>query len=178
MRKTTIVRDNKIWYLTHQNMERMIPLTANNFARLFVGFQSRSIALSASNDDLVEGSAFSFTLMPNADGFVTLIDVYENGEVFIVAPNIPVKANKSIVVPDPSAADEMAAGLLTPGLQAKDLYLAVYSRDKADFISRMQRMGKQVEKDEDHYRFAELLDILDVYDFSSVIIRTRPKGNR
>lgn len=173
-----LIRDNKIWYLTHQNMERMLPLSANIFARLFVGFQARSIALTASNDDLVEGSAFSFTLRPNADGFVTLIDVYENGEVFIVAPNLPAKANKSIIFPDPSVADEMAAGLLTPGLQTKDLYLAVYSRDKADFFNRIQRMGKQVEKDEDHYKFAELLDILDGYDFSSVIIRTRPKGNR
>lgn len=66
-------------------------------------------------------------------------------------------------------------GLVTPGKETRDLYVAIYSKNKID-LSRIQQVGGKVEKDEEHFKFGELLDILGENEFSSVLIRTKPKS--
>lgn len=169
-----LVRKDKTWYLTHNRIEKLLPLTSDDVANLLIPYQSDKIMLTPSNTELREGAVFSFTVQARQDGFVTLFDVYENGEVFVVEPNQPVKANQKITIPDAKSENEMVAGLLTPGKPSTDLYVVVYSNNQGDFSS-LQRLGQQLAKDEDHFKFDELLRILDQHDFSATVVKTMPK---
>lgn len=168
-----VVRNNGIWYLTSDKV--VLPLTNREFDKLLNNSASDVMNFQPSGDVLMEGSVLTFTISAKQDGFVSLLDVYENGEVFIISPNQPIKANKKLALPDPAGVQELVCGLITPGKQASDLYVAVYSKNKID-LSRIQQVGKKVEKDEEHFKFDELLGILDENEFSSVLIRTKPKS--
>jgi len=115
-----LVRKDKTWYLTHNRIEKLLPLTSDDVANLLAPYQSDKVMLTPSNTELREGTAFTLTVQAIQDGFVTLFDVYENGEVFVVAPNQPVKANQKITIPDAKSESEMVAGLLAPGKPSTD----------------------------------------------------------
>jgi len=169
-----LVRRHKNWYLAHRKIEPLLPLTSDDVANLLVPYQSNKITLTPSNTELREGAVFSFTVQARQDGFVTLFNVYENGEVFIVEPNQRVKANQKITIPDPKSESEMVAGLLTPGKPSTDLYVVVYSDNEGDFSS-LKRLGQQLSRDEDHFKFDELLEIMVQHEFSATVVKTMPK---
>jgi hypothetical protein len=173
-----LLRDNKVWYLKHSKMEKILPLNDGEFNKLLAPCSSgKMVNISATKEELVEGTAFSLTVNAAQDGYVTVFNVYENGEVFTVEANRKIAANTSLTIPDPSAEDELVGGLLAPGKPSQDLYVAVYTPEKKSF-SRIQSLGKQLDKEEEHYKFAELLDYLDEYEFSVALVRTLPKKGR
>lgn len=169
-----IARKNKRWYLAYGQIE--IQMTDAEFERLFKNpYACDAITLKPSGEILTEGSVLSFSIAAKNEGYISLLNVYENGEVFVISSNQPIKANKKLAIPDPASDQELVCGLITPEKQASDLYVAVYSKNKLD-LSRIQQVGKKVEKDEEHFKFDELLNILDENEFSSVLIRTKPKS--
>lgn len=170
-------RRHGIWYLIHRRIKQLLPLTAADMANLIAPVKSNTISVTPSNTELREGTVFSFTVQSRQDGFVTLFDVYENGEVFVVEPNQKIKANQKIMIPDPKSESELVAGVLTPGKPSTDLYVAVYS-DNQGVFSSLQRLGQQIAKDEDHFKFDELLMLLDRYEFSATVVKTTPKPAR
>ncbi|MCK4312223.1 MAG: hypothetical protein KAW88_05760 [Candidatus Cloacimonetes bacterium] len=54
------------------------------------------------------------------------------------------------------------------------MYVALFDKEEIN-LSRIQTAGEKIEKEEWHYKFNEILEMMDEYEFSSVLIRTRPR---
>ena len=167
-----LIRNHGLWYLSYRYTQ--ISLGPHDLERLFVQHESEDIVLKASSSDLREGDRFTFFLTPSLDGFISLLNVYASGEVFVLESNRTVRKGKSFVFPDPSGETELVAGLWKKGQSTHDLYVALAGPQRID-LSRIQTASDDVLKEERHYKFDELLDLLDRHAFSSVIVRTRPR---
>lgn len=192
-----ILRKNNVWYMSYNklilpltndykklyfssNLEHLkkilIPSnTTTDFKRLFVSTSSDTVIIKPLQDEILEGSELNFIASAKRDGYISLIGVYENGEVFVVSANQQINPNKELIIPDPSNDHEIVSRLLTPRKLTSDLYIALYSKNIID-LSRIQQGGGKIEKDEEHFNFGELLNILDENEFSSVLISAKPKS--
>lgn len=168
----TIKRKNNLWYISYENI--MLPLSPVEFEKLFVSCESKEISIQPSKFILKEGDIFSFKVHSKREGFVTIINIYENGECFIIASNQSIKSNSPITFPDESADNELVAGLLSENQPTYDLYVALFDEEEIN-LSRIQTAGEKIEKEEWHYKFNEVLEMMNEYEFCTVLIRTRPK---
>lgn len=166
-----LIRNHGLWYMSYDKV--MLPLDSNDFEKLFISYGSEDISLIPLKKELVKGDVFSFTIRSKSDGFVSLLNVYESGEVFVITANRPIKMNHEIVVPDPQGDMELFAGLPFEGKPTYDLYIAFISNNRID-LSRIQQAEDNVEKDERHFKFDEVLNLIERNKFSTVLMRTRP----
>ena len=166
-----LTRNHGVWYISYDKV--MVPLNRKNFERLFISYESYGISLIPSKTELVAADIFSFAFQSSQSGFASLLNICEDGEVFIISANQPIKANKETTIPDPSGEMELFAGLPHEGRPTYDLYTLIISNNKID-LSRIQQAGNKVEKGARHFKFDEVLSLMDEYDFSTVLIRSRP----
>ena len=167
-----VARRHGLWHLDFD--EGTVALSPLDFEKLMVPCEAIAIALLSSKSRLVEGEAFSFRLQPNQDGYASLFNVYENGEVFVLLSNRPARERKEIVFPESSENKELFAGLAEPGRPAYDMYVAVLT-DKEISFTRFQEAGNKVERGEIHFKFDELLELMNRYPFATVLLRTKPR---
>ena len=166
-------RKNKLWYLAYENI--MLPLSPNEFEKLFISSNSDNISLELSKSSmLTEGDVFSFSAETKQDGYLSIINVYENGECFIIMDNQVTTSNNPVKFPDDSSDNELVAGLFNENKMTFDLYVALFDKNEIN-ISRIQTAGEQAESEERHYKFNEVLDIMNAYEFCTVLIRTKPR---
>ena len=166
-------RKNKMWYLTYENV--MLPLSPDEFEKLFISSNSDKISIILSKSSiLTEGDVFSFSVESKQNGYLSIINVYENGECFIITPNQSVTSNNPVRFPDESSDNKLVAGLFSENQPTYDLYLALFDKDKIN-LSRIQTAGEKIESEERHYKFNEVLEMMNEYEFCTVLIRTRPK---
>ncbi|MDP8314056.1 MAG: hypothetical protein RAP70_03170 [Candidatus Celaenobacter antarcticus] len=166
-------RKNKIWYLAYGNV--MLPLCPDEFEKLFISYESENISIIPSKSSvLTEGDVFSFSIESKKNGYLSIINVYEDGECFIITSNQPVMTNQLISIPDKSSDNELIAGLFTEKQPTYDLYVALFDNKEIN-LSRLQTAGSKIEKEEWHYKFNEVLEMMNEYEFCTVLIRTRPK---
>lgn len=167
-----LIRNHGLWYLSCDHT--MLALSARDFERLFVSYTSEDLFLGSTKTDLVEGDVFSLTLKPKRKGFLSLLNVYQNGMVSVLVANKPVESNEEVAFPDPSGDVELVAGLARDGGATFDLYVCLFSRRKID-VSRIQSAGSQVSRDETDFKFDEVLALMKKYTFCTEWIRTRPR---
>ena len=167
-----LLRNHGLWYLACEDV--MLPLGSAAFEKLYASCPSPSLSLVPSKTDLRKGDAFSVTLRPLRDGFVSLLNVYESGEVSVILANRSAQASEDILCPDPAANLELVAGLVREGEATFDLYVGFLSPEKVD-LGRIQQAGDQVSSGERHFKFDEVLGLMDNVEFCTVLIRTRPK---
>ncbi len=168
----SIERLNSVWNIAYKGTLQPI---RQDFEKLLARVQSSGmIELYASEENPIEGQVISFTVVSRRIGYVSLFNVYENGEAFVIAANQVVEAQMPVVIPDPKSGNELIAGLLIAGKPSIDLFVAVYSETRLD-CSKIQHLGKTIEKEEEHYKFSDLLDMMGSYEFSTILIRTTPK---
>lgn len=166
-------RKNKLWYLAYENV--MLPLSPDEFEKLFISSNSDQISLILSKSSiLTEGDVFSFSVESKQNGYLSIINVYENGECFIITSNQSVTSNSPIRFPDESSDNELVAGLFTENQPTFDLYIALFDEEEIN-LSRIQTAGEIIESEERHYKFNEVLEMMNEYEFCTVLIRTRPQ---
>jgi hypothetical protein len=166
-------RKNKMWYLAYENV--MLPLSPDEFEQLFISSNSDKISLTLSKSSmLTESDVFSFSVESKQDGYLSIINVYENGECFIITSNQPVTSNNPVRFPDDSSDNELIAGLLIKNQATYDLYVALFDENEIN-LSRIQAAGEIAESEERHYKFNEVLEMMNEYEFCTVLIRTRPQ---
>jgi len=153
----------------------MLPLCPDEFEKLFISYESENISIIPSKSSvLTEGDVFSFSIESKKNGYLSIINVYEDGECFIITSNQPVMTNQLISIPDKSSDNELIAGLFTEKQPTYDLYVALFDNKEIN-LSRLQTAGSKIEKEEWHYKFNEVLEMMNEYEFCTVLIRTRPK---
>lgn len=166
-----LVRKSGLWHMAYQNV--MQPLTSFDFEKLYTGYHGKDVEITSSNTLFTEGNTFAFKIKSKRNGYLSLFNVYEDGQVFTLLRNKSVTANKRITFPPTSSDQELVAGLLRPKMATFELYIAVFSERKLE-LSRFQQAGTELVQGEFHYKFAELMDILDKHDFSASMIRIKP----
>jgi hypothetical protein len=166
-------RKNKMWYLAYENV--MLPLSPDEFEQLFISSNSAKISIIPSKSSiLTEGDVFSFAVESKQNGYLSIINVYENGECFIIASNQHVTSNIPVRFPDDYSDNELVAGLFSENQVTYDLYVALFDKDEIN-LSRFQTAGEKKESEERHYKFSEVLELVNKYEFCTSLIRIRPK---
>ncbi len=165
-------RGNGIWYLTYQGAS--FPLKPNELEKLFVGFKGKDLDLRVSKTELVEGDVFSFEIIPKQNGYVSLLNVCEDGKVFVLAENKEGKTGKKILFPGPSDPNELFAGINIKGKATYDLIVGIVSDSRIN-LNRVQNAKTDLPKEEIHYKFDEVVDLMDNHSFNTILIRTIPR---
>ncbi len=169
-----LLRSGGRWWLYYAAVTH--PLSNLDIGQLLTTIESETLSLESSNPNpLLEGTVFSLRLEANRPGYYSLVNVYENGEVFVMESNRQVNTGESWSFPDPQATFELMAGLLVPGKGTHDMYMLVYSPDKLPLTSYPQ-MGLSVYNEEYYYKFAELIELLNRpgLEFASIVVHTLP----
>lgn len=171
----SLIRSNKRWWLSYKEVS--YPLGTLDVHQLFTAINSDQITLKCSlTSPQPENSRFSLAVTGAYDGYYTLVNVYENGEVFVLEGNHYLKADERWTYPDPRAEYELISGLIVPGKGTHDLYAAIYCPSPID-LSAFGETGAELQTAEYHYKFGELIDLLGRKDiaFETMVTHTVPR---
>jgi len=161
-------KDNN-WHLKSE--DAVVALDEKNFLKLFKTVQNSNLILTISKSPLFENDLFYFKVKSTQDGFITLFDVYENGESVILFKNIKVNKNKTIIIPSKNAKFDLIAGVLE-GNKSYDLFVVVFSKTKKVY-DEFSLADEEFSKD--NKNFAELLMVMDKNVFSSIKVLTKKR---
>ena len=128
--------------------------------------------MKSSKRVLYDGDSFYFTFKTKKSGYVTFIDVYENGIVTLLQESTPIK--NTLQIPSKKSDNYFEAGLVEEGQNTHDLYIAIYSEETLD-MSRFNYASEELAESEVAYKFDELIEFLKGYEYSSVLLRTKIK---
>lgn len=166
-----VIRKSGNWYLRYK--DKIALLNSSDFEKLFINYPSNYISLSSSKTELIEGDVFSFTINSSIDGYLSLLNVCETGEVYIIENNRRIRAGEKVTIPDQSGDMELFAAVLQNGKPTYDLYLALNSPKKIN-LGRISHANDTLDQWEKNHKFEEIIDLLDKHEFCSIIIPTKP----
>jgi len=166
-----LLRNNETWYLVHQNTKEELP--AKYFEKLYKSVPNVNINLKSSKNQLRDGDEFHLSLRLQESGYISLFDVYEDGTVSVLLPNLKVQKNKLINIPDKDDESFFVASLMKQGKPTFDLYVTIYSKNKID-ISRFQQVNEDLTTGESNKKFDELVGMLNQHEFTTMLLRTLP----
>ncbi|HIC42765.1 MAG TPA: hypothetical protein EYO73_00260 [Sulfurimonas sp.] len=163
-------RRNKAWYLSYK--EYLFLLNDREFEELYIAVANDILEFKASKMVLRDGDRFYFTLSSKEEGYVTLLNVYENGMVTLLQASIPIK--QPIQVPAKNSTNYFEAGLIKENENTYDLYLAIFTKQALD-MSRFEYAHEELSQSELAHKFNELINIISKYEYSSILLRTKVK---
>jgi hypothetical protein len=161
---------NNAWYLTYKTIAEK--LTPRAFGTFFINIKNANISISSPKHDLKEGEGFYININSHKDGYVSILDIYENGRVGVLLNNRKIKAKSHFTYPDLTSGKEFVASLLTPSTSTKDLYIAIYSKNRLN-LSMFETQSANTVTDKE-YRFNEVVKLLSTYDYATLVLRMRP----
>ncbi len=163
-------RKNAAWYLKYK--EYPFLLTDNEFEELYVTATNSNFEFKSNKSVLHDGDTFYFTFNSKEDGYITLLDVYESGIVTLLQPSLPIR--KTLQIPSKESANNFEAGVIKKGEDTFDLYVAIFTKEPLD-MSRFEYADEELSANEMAYKFDELMAIMNMYEYSSLLLRTRAK---
>ena len=98
--------------------------------------------------------------------------MYENGIVTLLRPSTPIK--NSLQIPSKESSDYFEAGTIHEGEDTYDLYVAIFT-DKPIDMSRFEYANEALASSEAAYKFDELMALINNYQYSSLLLRTKTK---
>lgn len=169
-----LIRANQRWWLSYRDIS--YPIGTLDILQLLTSVSSDQIMLKCSVPSTIEEHRkFSMSITGSFDGYYSLVNVYENGEVFILEDNHYSKADEKWIFPDPRAEFELISGLIIPGKDTQDMYVAIYSPNLHD-LSAFAQTTSTLQTSEYHFKFGELIDFLGRKDiaFATMVLHTKP----
>lgn len=172
-----LLRNNGLWYLAQGAVSQV--LSPWDFERLYTSVNSLKVFLTASKPKIKAGEAFHLNYRVSQDGYISLFNVYADGIVTLHMNNKPVRAGESYRYPDNLVSGgagqiELQAGLLQPGQETRDLYVAVLTNKPAN-NGRYIPAGDTAQTGERHYQFGELLGAMSSMPFGSTVVWIQPR---
>lgn len=164
-----LARKNEAWYLKYK--EHLFLLNESEFEELYFTNKNSNFQFALNKKVLTDGDSFYFKVNSKSKGYITLLDVYENGIVTVIQASEPLK--KTLQIPSKDSKNYFEAGLVKDGVSTYDLYVAIFTKEPLD-TSRFEYANEELAKSELAYKFDELLSILNGYEYSSILIRTIP----
>lgn len=163
-------RRNSAWYLTYK--EDMFLLSASEFEEFYVSKKSQKYGSSPSENVLRDGDSFHFTFSSDEPIYVTLLDVYESGIVTLIQASTQIDGD--LQVPSKESENYFEAGLLEDGKDTYDLYVAIFTKEPLD-MTRYEYATQELESSELAYKFDELINSINMYEYSTILLRTKTK---
>jgi len=163
-------RANGAWYLRYKK-DRFL-LSDEEFEELYLDVFSSKFEFKPSKKVLFDGDSFYFVFKAKQKGYITLLDVYENGIVTLLHPSIRIK--HILQIPSKQSSEYFEAGLVDERKDTYDLYVAVFSKKPLD-MSRFEYADEELVTSEVAYKFDELMQKLRDYEFATVLLRTKAK---
>jgi len=164
----TLQRQHQIWHLYHDQIG--LALRPSDFLDLLVSVENPHLTLSPRPEDKPvwrEGEPINFSVQSKSAGFVSLVNVYEDGKVVVMVANRAITANQPITL----LADDLETNTLN-GQTSRDLYVALHSPTPLDW-SRYSILGERLEQEERAYQFHELIERLDTRVFTTRLLTTQ-----
>jgi hypothetical protein len=165
-------RKDRVWYLKHQHA--LVSLSPSDLEELFVSMPGNVLNFTSTQRTLYEGDSFSFTLLSNQQGYVTILSVYENGIVTVLSPSRTLGAKQMRQIPDAKDALYFEAGVINEGEDTYDLYVAIYTKKPLN-TSRFEYADEELAQSESAYKFDELIELMAEHPFSTVFLRTKAR---
>ena len=161
-------RKDGVWYLA--NKEQLFVLSDAEFEKLYSLKRSDTLAFEVSKNPLKDGDSFYFMLHSKKKGYITLLNVYENGIVTLLKPSTPIE--QTLQVPAKESENYFEAGLVEEGYDTFDLYVAMWSEKPLD-MSRFEYGDEELASSEMAYKFDELLQRLENIEYATLFVRTK-----
>ncbi len=167
-------RKDELWYLSYKGT--LVVLDKRGFESLFKSTLSDSMRFMTSkkNKPITEGQSFYFKFKADTKGYLSLLTVYEDGTVATLVNNIPVKANKVQNVPDKDFESELEAGLINPGEETFDLYVAIYTSAPIVMDSFTAADASLITL-ERYKNFDTLIEFLEDKKYATLKVVTKPR---
>ncbi len=167
-----LVRKDGAWYLKYKDVLQNID--ERNFEDLFTSSKDQNLSLTLNKRIplLYDGEKFSFTLSSTNDGFVSLLDVFEDGSVAVLSTNIPISKNSLISIPNIKDKNDFEAATLTQGKDSFDLFVAIYS-EKPLNLDRFIIADANLQTSENAKSFDKLIGFLNGKQFATLKITTK-----
>ncbi len=167
---TKLQRRNAAWYLTYK--EHMFLLSDSEFEQLYTSVDNKKFSFKSSKKVLKDGDEFHFDFATDENIYVTLLDVYENGIVTLLQSSTQFSSN--LQIPSKKSKSYFEAGLVQEGKDTYDLYVAIYTKEPLD-MSRYEYANEELASSELAYKFDELLNLIQKYEYSTILLRTTAK---
>jgi len=169
-----LVRKDKKWYI--QDKQVMQILDKKDFRKFFVSKENAHLSLHTNRrgDILHEGDKFYFDVKTKEDGYVTLLDVYEDGTVATLLKNIGMKKGVLQKLPDEDFESVPEASLLLKGEETYDLYVAIFSKKRLKLDSFAYADDALI-SEEKYKNFDTLIRFLDDKIYTTLKVVTKPR---
>jgi len=161
-------RQNSAWYLKYK--EHLFLLSDKEFEELYATQKSSSFTFRASKDVLLDTESFWFEFETKESGYITLLDVYENGIVTLLSPSTKIENN--IQIPSKESSHTFVAGVVQEGVDTHDLYVALFTKEPLD-MSRFIHADGDLTSNEKAYKMDELIELLNSHDYATLLLRTK-----
>lgn len=162
-----LVRQNQAWYLANQ--QQLFMLSTGELEELFISTVNKHFSLLAPKKIFRNGESFHFEINASKQGYITLLNVYENGIVTLLQPSIKYQA--AMQLPPTEDQTEFEAGLLYEGQDTHDLYVAFLTPQPLD-TSRFEHAHENLAESESTYKLDELLELMQKHSYTSLLLRT------
>lgn len=169
-----LVRKDKKWYVHSKRVMQV--LDKKDFSKFYVTKTDAKVLLHTNKrrDILHEGDKFYFKVQAKEDGYVTLLDVYEDGTVSTLLRNVAVKKGQVEKIPDEEFESVPEASLLVHGEETYDLYVVVFSKKRVMFDAFAYADDALV-SEEKYKNFDALIHFLDGRVYTTLKVVTKPR---
>lgn len=165
-----VQRKEKQWYLKYK--ENLFLLKNDELKEFFSSVKNENFEFKASKKNLVDSEKFYFTFKTKESGYITLVDIYDNGIVTLLDSSIDIK--KSMQIPPKQSNNFFEAVLMNEEKNTTDLYIAIFTKEPIDMIM-FDYLNKDLSENEEAFKFDIFLQIINNYEFASVVIETKPE---
>lgn len=143
------------------------PISSTTLRKLFSSKISKNITLDVPKKMKHEEFYF-IKIKPKKNAYMTLVQIYENGESSILFDNKKVTKNQNIIFPNPDEYNGLEAYLNDDSIKSKDLTIVVLCKDNRDF-SYFDYMSTSKESYAKVY--GKMFDAIDGCETASKIMR-------
>ena len=158
-------RRNSAWYLGYKDKEFL--LNNSEFEKLYVAKHSKIFDFQISKPELKDAESFYFRVDSKEKGYITLLDVYENGIVTVLTQSQ--KIEKHLQIPSKESANYFEAAVVKNSHESADLYVAIFTKKPLD-MSRFSYADAEVVSSEVAHKFDELIAMLNTLDYATIVV--------
>ncbi len=149
---------------------KVFPLKESDLKYFFFEKESEDISLEASSKRLHVSNYFHFTLQNSKAGFVSLLEVDEEGRVIVHLDNqkMPIKSTK--LYPDSELYEGLQAGIVNHKERVNEQFIALLCHKKVD-LTLFENASQSFNENKQAMRYSELSKIIDGCEYTSVILK-------
>jgi hypothetical protein len=130
---------------------------------------TKKIDIQPSSKHLHVREYFHFKILPKESGFISLLEIDEEGRVIVHIDNLKSEANSSLSYPDLEIYNGLEAGIVGKKESITEAYMAVLCRQRAD-LSLFEHISSAFNTNDKALRYPELVKVVKGCDFSSVVL--------